>query len=356
MMLKDALERFQSQFKTEADCIAFMEETRWPNGFKCPSCSCSDAYRITTRVLPLFECKGCNIQTSLTANTIMHRSRTPIRKWLLTLFLVSSSEGSVNAVRLANLLQVTYKTAWSMLHKIRRLISRWDAGHLLSGDVEAKHEIYMKQIIVTEERMKQEKSIIVARGSGHADEVSVEHEASDRPYYKLKLVGRESEARKPLSDEERQIFVELHCQRQLCSFQFNAKSSPNRKFPYEEVKEYWVDGYHSGNTCEKYSPYGWNAAAVNARIKECPFLYPLSIIAAEGFRWINETFFGIGMKYAQSYIDEYCFRMNYGWGQGSSPLLRLSQLALTDGNNKVDEADSQRSVRGNLSRYNASAA
>ncbi|MCU6711132.1 transposase [Paenibacillus sp. J5C_2022] len=335
-MLKDAVKQFQSQFKTEAECIAFMEEARWPNGFRCPSCDCSDAYSISTRTLPLYECKGCNGQTSLTSNTMMHKSRTPIYKWLLTIFLVSSCEGSVNAVQLSKLLQVTYKTAWSMLHKIRQVISDWDTDQLLSGDVEAKHDIYMKQIIITDERMKRERSIVVARGNNETEQQlkSTDQVASgitNAPYYKIKLIEREGEVRRALSDAEQRLFIRNCCHPEVKSLQFHVKHTRNRKFPYGDIKDYWVDGYESGDTSEKFRAYGWNAAAVNTKIKQCPFLFPLAIIATEAFRWVAETFHGIGMKYAQNYLDEYCFRMNYSWRQSMSPmspLVCLLQLVL----------------------------
>ncbi|MFD0962367.1 hypothetical protein [Paenibacillus chungangensis] len=273
---------------------------------------------------------------------MMHKSRTPIYKWLLTIFLVSSCEGSVNAVQLSKLLQVTYKTAWSMLKKIRQVISDWDADQLLCGDVEAKHDIYMKQIIITEDRMNREKSLVVARGN-HVTEQQLrcsDHVTSgntNAPYYKIKLIEREGEVRRALSGTEQQLFIRNYCHPDQKSLQFQVKHTRNRKFPYEDIKDYWVDGYESGDTSEKFRVDGWSAAAVNEKIKQCPFLFPLAIIAAEAYRWVAETFHGIGMKYAQNYLDEYCFRMNYSWGQSKSsrmtPLMCLLQLVLTGKDN-----------------------
>ncbi|RXZ83474.1 transposase [Paenibacillaceae bacterium] len=116
------------------DIIAYFFKLKWPSGFHCPRCSHTSACTIETRNLPLYQCSRCRHQTSLTAGTVMEGSRTSLSKWHTAIHTIAQSNG-INAVRLAALIKVTYKTAWAILHKIRLAISRYDNAHLLSGDV-----------------------------------------------------------------------------------------------------------------------------------------------------------------------------------------------------------------------------
>ncbi|MCU6712112.1 transposase [Paenibacillus sp. J5C_2022] len=334
-MLKDAVEQFYLQFQGETSYISYIEQARWPKGFVCPACGHKAAYKIKTRSLPLYECKDCKRHTSLTANTMMHKSRTPLDKWLLAIYLVSSYEASVNAVQLSDVMKVTYKTAWSMLHKIRQCISQWDHRQLLTGNVEAKHDIYMKQLVLTPERREREQSVIIARGCRELSEEGVLLNSSNSnirnlPYYKIKLISRATETWKALSYQEQRDFTDKYCGYPLRTLHMNPEYKAYRKYPYTESAEFWVDSFESGDDSQKFRPCGWSAAALNEKVKEQPFLFPLSVIASEAFRWMNEKFNGIGRKYAQSYIDEFCFRMNFAWGQTQNPLLSLLQMALYD--------------------------
>ncbi|WP_260982263.1 transposase, partial [Paenibacillus sp. 32O-W] len=55
---------FRNRFKTEEDCIQFIYQAKWPDGFSCPRCRHRQAYVIRSRRLPLYECRSCRHQTS----------------------------------------------------------------------------------------------------------------------------------------------------------------------------------------------------------------------------------------------------------------------------------------------------
>ncbi len=126
---------FQDHIAKEEDCIGLLAQARWPNGYCCPRCDHNQAYVIQTRRLPLYQCIGCRHQTSLAVGTIMENSRIPVSKWLFTLYLVSLIDREINAMQLQQRIQVTYKTAWAMLHAIRQAISCVDSERLLSGNI-----------------------------------------------------------------------------------------------------------------------------------------------------------------------------------------------------------------------------
>jgi len=132
---------FCSRFAHEEDCVRALFRARWPDGFRCPRCGHAHAYTITTRRLPLYECRSCRTQTSLIAGTVFEGSRTPLRLWFQAMFLHVSPK-TVNAKQLSELLHVTYKTAWLMLHKLRHAMSRAQASEFLCGIVRISEAIY----------------------------------------------------------------------------------------------------------------------------------------------------------------------------------------------------------------------
>lgn len=72
-------EGFRKQFAGEEDCWLYLVESRWPEGFRCPACSSGEVWTLPRRAL--FECRSCRRQTSVTAGTILHRTRLPLSLW-----------------------------------------------------------------------------------------------------------------------------------------------------------------------------------------------------------------------------------------------------------------------------------
>jgi transposase-like protein len=81
-------------------------------------------------------CRGCDRQTSPTAATILHNSRTPIRKWFLAVWLMCTQKTGVSARTIQRELKVGYKTAWLILQKLRHAMVRVERSQLV-GTVEA---------------------------------------------------------------------------------------------------------------------------------------------------------------------------------------------------------------------------
>ena len=128
------LDGIYSKFADDDFCKDFLLDIRFENGFACPFCGGSECRRIRTR--HLLRCKSCKADISATNGTFMHRTRLPLRMWIITAFLVMSNKCSVSAVTLMRTLGVTYKTAWFMLHRIRKAMKCREERYLLDGIVE----------------------------------------------------------------------------------------------------------------------------------------------------------------------------------------------------------------------------
>lgn len=113
---------FELRFQTEAGCLEYLGRLRWPEGFVCPRCGGSDSWQ-TGR--GLFHCIRCRTQTSVTAGTMFHRTRKPLRVWLRAMWHITSQKYGTNALGLHRVLDLgCYETAWQWLHKLRRAMVR----------------------------------------------------------------------------------------------------------------------------------------------------------------------------------------------------------------------------------------
>ena len=122
---------FEAWFPDEDSCREFLARVRWPDGFRCPGCSSSDAWR-TAR--GLWMCRSCTRQTSVTAGTIFDRNRTPLRTWFACMWFICAQKNGVSALGLQRTFGFgSYETAWAWMHKLRRAMVRPER-ELLGGE------------------------------------------------------------------------------------------------------------------------------------------------------------------------------------------------------------------------------
>ena len=114
-----SLTQFQESFADEARCAAFLFERRWPEGFVCPVCGGIRTAPLKSRART-HECLDCGRQTSITASTVMHRSKLPLPVWFWAAHLMATHSNGMSALQLAAQLGITYKTAWLLAQKLRR--------------------------------------------------------------------------------------------------------------------------------------------------------------------------------------------------------------------------------------------
>ena len=113
---------FQSWFRTDADCLDYLEWLRWPTGFGCPDCGHNESWRLDDGRLMCAKCGG---RTSVTAGTIFDRTRTPLTVWFTACWLFATGKDGVSALSLRRTLEIgSYQTAWAMLHRLRSVLVR----------------------------------------------------------------------------------------------------------------------------------------------------------------------------------------------------------------------------------------
>jgi transposase-like protein len=118
---RDLLE-LEARFSTDESCRAYLFRLRWPDGFACPRCAGRKAWLASDL---LWECAGCHGQISVTAGTIFQDSHLPLTLWFRAAWWVTSQKNGVSAMGLQRVLGLkSYKSAWTMLHKLRHAMVR----------------------------------------------------------------------------------------------------------------------------------------------------------------------------------------------------------------------------------------
>ena len=117
----------------EAAAFAHMEAMLWGDKPACPHCGngtgnypLKGVFSKPSKKNPngverhgLKKCSGCRKQFTVRHNTIFAESHIPLHKWLQAIYLMTSSKKGISSHQLHRVLEITYKSAWFMSHRIR---------------------------------------------------------------------------------------------------------------------------------------------------------------------------------------------------------------------------------------------
>ncbi|MBZ5504518.1 MAG: IS1595 family transposase [Acidobacteriia bacterium] len=131
-------------YKTDAECLAYLEARRWPQGVRCVTCGGDKISKIARRKesknkrSQYYQClePTCKQQFSATSGTIFHDSHLPLLTWFSAVSLLVDAKKSMSAMQLQRHLGIgSYRTAWYMAHRIRKAMEETNPTPL-SGTVE----------------------------------------------------------------------------------------------------------------------------------------------------------------------------------------------------------------------------
>src|SRR5665213_3137998 len=120
-------------YHNDAAARKHLEAQRWPNGPYCPRCGeCENIIRLGGKSTApgLCMCNSCRTKFSVTMGTIFERSHIGLAKWMLGFRLMASSKKGVSSLQLSRSLDITYKSAWFMSHRIREAMNIAPEGPL----------------------------------------------------------------------------------------------------------------------------------------------------------------------------------------------------------------------------------
>jgi len=269
-----SLYEFHHRFSDDHACQEHLFHIRWPEGFRCPRCGGETAYHITTR--RLYECAQCHYQTSVTAGTIFHKTRTPLDIWFWVILLVASDKRGISAAQISRAFPVSYPTAWTMLQKIRHAMAQRDARYPLAGIVEVDEAYFGAPTLGKK------------RGRG-----------TDRTAVLVSLA---------VSDDGRPRFARL-------------QSIANvKRTTIEDALE-----AHTTEASEIHTDALSTYQGLTIRAHQSIKAYQADL--SEAFRWVHTlisnakaflagTYHGIGPKHLDAYLAEFCYRFNRRFWQG----------------------------------------
>lgn len=264
-----SLIKFQKEFGTEENCADYLMYKRWNNGFTCPKCNHREYYYIKTR--KLYECKHCHHQTSITAGTILHKSKLTLTTWFWAIYLVSHDKRGKSALSLSQVLNLNYRTALRLLRKIREAMKERDSSYMLSDIVE------MDDAYFGAPRKGKD-----GRGTNKAKAViALSKNRQNHPVFlRIEVINQ-------VSIKEIQRVTQKYVE-------------PGSKII--------SDGHISYKSLAELG-YSHESKAYYKEDKD-EFLKMLHVIIGNVKAYIQGTYHGLGQKYLQSYFDEYCFRFN----------------------------------------------
>jgi hypothetical protein len=128
---------FHERFSSEEACREYWSSVRWPDGFVCPHCGHKGGWRRREREEWVCASKTCGKETSPRAGTVLHKSRKPLRAWLLAMLHMSVNKQGISALRLQRLMGFgSYETALRWLRELRRVMASQEESEKLGPEVE----------------------------------------------------------------------------------------------------------------------------------------------------------------------------------------------------------------------------
>jgi transposase-like protein len=282
------LMELERQFGDETACRAYLFSLRWPEGFTCPHCRGQGAWAMTGE---RWLCAGCRKQVSVTSGTIFQDSKLPLMVWFRAMWQLTSQKNGVSAMGLQRVLGLgSYKTAWTVLHKLRRAMVR-PGRDRLHGVVEVDEAYWGGEEEDVRGRQTYEKALIA---------IAAETDGNGIGRIRLRHIPDTSRAT-------------LHG--------FIAEAiEPGSTVQTDGLQAYReLQGYAHDRRVQSRQPE--NAAHLLPRAHRV-----ISLLK----RWLLGTHQGaIGVDYLQDYLDEFTFRFNRRTSASRGKLFyRLAQQAV----------------------------
>lgn len=277
--MKFTINDFSKQYPNDDVCLDEIFKARFGEIKECPKCKKETKFnRISTR--KCYCCQFCGFQLHPVANTIFHKSDTPLKNWFYALYLFSVSKNGVSAMELQRQLGCTYKTAWRMAKQIRLLFE--------------ENKDALQGIVELDETYVGGKGGNNKRGRGSENKTPVFGMVERKGAIKAKVTV----------DTKRKTVMPIIRNHVV----IGADVMTDEYLPYRSLTK---EGYSHQTVAHGAKEYVRGNVHVNT---------------LEGFwsqlkRSINGTYHAVSPKYLQTYVDEFSFRYNYR--SSSEPLFSL---------------------------------
>ncbi|MGH8115417.1 MAG: IS1595 family transposase [Rhodanobacteraceae bacterium] len=131
-----SMAEFMAHYGTEAKCRRALYHARWPRGFRCPACGDRRRSSFRRGRQIYYQCRACGHQTTLVSGTLLQATNLPLTKWFLAMHLLTSTKTNMAALELMRHLDVCYRTAWRLKHKLMQAMTEREEARRLDGFVQ----------------------------------------------------------------------------------------------------------------------------------------------------------------------------------------------------------------------------
>lgn len=118
----------------EQAAVNYFKTIVWANGERCPYDGHPKVYALKGGMA--WKCAECRQRFSIRVGTIFEDSKIPLRKWMVAIWLITSHRKGIASAQLARDIDVTQKTAWFMLHRLRHAARTRSFNRPMKGIVE----------------------------------------------------------------------------------------------------------------------------------------------------------------------------------------------------------------------------
>lgn len=262
-------------FPTEKECIEHLEKLRWNGTVVSPFDESSKVYLCSNN---RYKCKNTGKYFNVKVGTIFEDTKIPLIKWFMALYIFSSHKKGISSHQLAKDIDVTQKTAWFLLHRLRYAFDHPSFKKELSNVVEID-ETY----VGGEEKNKHEwKKVKGTQGRSTKTKKPV-----------LGMLERDGNIIAQVVSDTKQATIEpiildnVKCNTMVMTDEWHAYNNLNKNFDHERVNhgvKQFVNGMAHTNGVENF----WSHFK----------------------RTIEGTYHWISVKHLQTYVTESTYRFN----------------------------------------------
>jgi hypothetical protein len=279
---------FQRMFPDEGACLLYLEKMRWPNGFICEQCSAiGEPFRFSARPRVL-TCRSCRHDASITAGTVMHRSKTSPHIWFWAAYLVAAQTPGVSALELQKRLGIKrYETAFQLLHKLRAIMVRPDRDKIGA--------IWPVELDIVFVGGKHKSGI-----QGKTDQTPV-------------IIAVEIRRREFQNKKTGNLIIRTLAGRVRVQALLNKSAASVDQFMKDCIAPGTIILSDDGTEFTNLLTLGYDHRPVpmrGDRLKMDSYLPMISRVTANLKTWIDGIFHGVGKRHLQPYLDEFMFRFN----------------------------------------------
>lgn len=292
---------------SEAAAVEFFEKQRWGESPTCPECESANVYQMKDRQTGernkdyRWRCRECGRLYSVRTGMIFEESLIPLHKWALACWEASSAKNGVSALEISRKIQVSYKSALFMMHRIRHAMADDPTTPpKLKGTIEAD-ETYVGGRTRNRNLTKRG---VGGRGPG------VSPTAGKTPVFAVVERGGEVRARvmpRVTSANIMQALTE--------SAEFSATLNTDEAKPYHRVGKPFAAHSRVNHSEREYVGRDNPAASTNT----------IESFFARVKRGLNGTFHAVSVEHLHRYIDGFAFLYNTRELNDGERTLRLIQ-------------------------------